>query len=135
TTGLGVESCYRNSGYVHAVLGDYEAALADMKRSWEILETYDSRTSAIGYTNCGVRSAIHLRRGDIDGAARVLDECPADDGSTPSNTWIQARAELHVARGEHAKAAEIAAGLRQAAPPREEDLHWMRPWMLSLLLA
>src|SRR5690606_19166370 len=50
-------------------------------------------------------------------------------------TWNQARAELHYALGEAREAAGTLASLREAHEPRHDQHHWMRPWMLSLLLA
>jgi serine/threonine-protein kinase len=50
---------------------------------------------------------------------------------------MQAQAELHFARGEIREATMLAAAIRQRYP-READItrtQWMRPWMLSLLLA
>src|SRR3546814_20414559 len=50
---------------------------------------------------------------------------------------MQAQAALHFARGQTREAARLAADLRQRYPA-ETDLtrtQWMRPWMLSLLLA
>src|SRR3546814_20487558 len=49
--------------------------------------------------------------------------------------WHQARAERLLVAGDHAAAGEALADLRDKYPPRENHREWMRPWMLSLLLA
>ncbi|MBJ6982320.1 serine/threonine-protein kinase [Luteimonas sp. MC1572] len=132
---LHVEACFRYSGYVRAALGDHGAALVDLERSWQILGQHDYRASATGYGSCGVRASVQLRLGDLGGAARTLAGCPMADGEPPQMMHTQAHAELHLVRGELAEAAKLAAEMRGTRPPETGDRYWMRPWMLSLLLA
>ncbi|WP_132998938.1 serine/threonine-protein kinase [Luteimonas arsenica] len=132
---LHVQACFMFSGYANVATGDYPTALADMERSWEILGQHDYRTSPTGLTACGNRASLQLLLGDIGAAAGILADCPRPDGGPPVIQHHQAFAELHLARGQLAEAGRIAEELREAGPPEADDRYWMRPWMLSLLLA
>lgn len=132
---LHVQACFMYAGYVRAALGDYPAALGYLERSWEILGQHGRRAASSGYASCGTHAAVLLRLGDIAGAARTLAGCPLGEGLPPQLMHTQAQAELHLARGEIGEAARLAADMRKTRLPTADDRHWMRPWMLSLLLA
>lgn len=132
---LHVQACFMFAGYARAALGDYQGALHDLERSGEILEDHDYRSTSTGYANCGTHATVQLRLADLQGAERTLAGCPLGEGDSSPLMHAQARAELHFARGEFNDAARLAAETRKARPPEAEDRYWMRPWMLSLLLA
>ncbi|GGK13726.1 serine/threonine-protein kinase [Luteimonas terricola] len=132
---LHVQACFMFGGYARAAVGDYRGALDDLERSWEILGQHDYRTSPTGYAACGTWASVQLRLGDTEGAAGTLAGCPRREGETPQLQHAQAVAELQLARGESAAAARLAAEMRESRPPEAGDRYWMRPWMLSLLLA
>ncbi|QOW24910.1 serine/threonine-protein kinase [Lysobacter sp. H23M47] len=132
---LHAEACFRFSGYVHAAQGEHAKALTNLMHSWKILGEHDQHNSASGESSCGVRASVHLRLGDIAAAEKALAECVPDAGTTPQMMLTQAQAELHLVRGRFTDAARLAAGMREERPPAADDRYWMRPWMLSLLLA
>ncbi|MGH8072543.1 MAG: protein kinase domain-containing protein [Lysobacter sp.] len=132
---LHAEACYRFSGYSHSTQGHHDRALVSLQHSWKVLGDHDYRLSPAGHSSCGVRATVHLRLGDIGAAERALAECPPDESATPQIMLSQAQAELHLARGELKEAARLAAVMREQWPPEADDRYWMRPWMLSLLLA
>ena len=132
---LHVQACSMYAGYALAATGDYQAALPEMERSWEILGDHDYRDSPTGHVSCGTHAAIQLRLGDPEAAARTLAGCPRDSSAKPQLMHTQALAELHFTRGEFEEASRLVAALREDRPPEADDRYWMRPWMLSLLLA
>ncbi|HUH89458.1 MAG TPA: hypothetical protein VLZ76_02200, partial [Lysobacter sp.] len=132
---LHVEACFRLSAYAYSALGDHRIALVNLEQSWRILGDHDYRVSPTGHASCGVRATAQLRLGDIAAAQHSLAECPPDPAVTPQMMHTQARAELHVARGELQEAAGLATEMRKTRRPEAGDRYWMRPWMLSLLLA
>src|SRR3546814_8614730 len=71
----------------------------------------------------------------MDEARRTRDACPANDKALESLQRTQAQAELHFLRAEFEEAGSLAAALRERHPPLSRRRIWMRPWMLSLLLA
>jgi len=132
---LHVQACFMYAGYVRAATGDYRGALSDLEHSWKILGDHDYRHSPTGLASCGSHASVQLRLGDLRGAADTLAGCPADPAAAPQLMHAQAFAELHFARGELDDAARLLAMLRASRPPEAGDRYWMRPWMLSLLLA
>lgn len=132
---LHVQACFLFGGYSRAVTGDFRGALADVERSWEILGHHDYRGSPMGYASCGTQAAIQLRLGDIPGAESTLAACPAGEGDALQLQHAQARAELYLALGRFDDAAALATEVRKTRPPEADDRYWMRPWMLSVLLA
>src|SRR3546814_413436 len=71
----------------------------------------------------------------MDEARRTRDACPANEKTLESLQRTQAQAELHFLRAEFEEAGSLAAALRERHPPLSRRGIWMRPWMLSLLLA
>ena len=132
---LHVASCARNGGYVHAAMGEFELALASLDRSQGILQRVGSGSPEEAVGICALRMSVLVRLDRAADANRLLSECPADGVPPTALSWNQALAELHYARGESDRAAPILARLREAYPPRHDQHHWMRPWMMSLLLA
>ena len=134
-SGLHVQACFMYAGYALAATGDYQAALPEMERSWEILGDHNYRDSGTGHASCGTHASILLRLGDLQDATRTLAGCPRDSSAKPQLMHTQALAELHFASGELDEATRILVALRENRPPEPDDRYWMRPWMLSLLLA
>src|SRR5690606_5841014 len=132
---LSVESCFRMSGHAHLSQGQLHAALEKLDHSWKIHERHGRQTSRHGYATCGMQASAHLRLGAMDAARRTLDACPANDKALESLQRTQAQAELHFMRAEFEEAGKLAAALRERHPPVSRRGIWMRPWMLSLLLA
>ncbi len=132
---LHVQACFMFSGYVHTALGDHGAALRDLDRSWEILGELGLRDTPTGQSSCGTQASVLVRAGRLADAAAILAGCAAGADATTPMAHGQAFAELDYARGDHTSAARRAAALRASNPPDPEGRYWMRPWMLSLLLA
>lgn len=132
-----IESCFRMSGHAHLSMGQLDIALANLERAWQTLEQLDYRNTKQGYDTCGLLATTQLRLRAVDEAERILAQCPQTEGAPEAILRMQAQAELHFARGEFQQAARLAATIRQSYPA-EADVtrtQWMRPWMLSLLLA
>ena len=132
-----IESCVRMSGHAHLSTGRLDVALANLGQAWRILEQLDYRHTKQGYDTCGLLATAQLRAGAVDQAGHTLSLCPQDAEAPQAIMRMQAQAELLFARGQAGEAARLAAQIRQRYPP-EADLtrtQWMRPWMLSLLLA
>ncbi|MGY1458784.1 MULTISPECIES: protein kinase domain-containing protein [unclassified Luteimonas] len=132
---LHVQACFLFGAYSRAVTGDYQGALEDVQRSWEIVGQHDYRQSPMGYATCGTQAAIELRLGNLRGAESTLAACPTAEGDVSQLQHAQARAELHRALGRLDEAAALATEVRKTRPPEAGDRYWMRPWMLSVLLA
>src|SRR3546814_5081674 len=108
----------------------------------DVLERSDKlRRHSVGpkhvgiFFNCGFRATTELRRGRPAEGNQALDACVPEDENAMLLAWHQARAERLLVAGDHAAAGEALADLRDKYPPRENHREWMRPWMLSLLLA
>ncbi|MFC3716625.1 serine/threonine protein kinase [Luteimonas soli] len=132
-----IESCVRMSGHAHLSEGKLDIALANLRQAWRILGQLDYRRTKQGYDTCGLLASAQIRSGALDKADDTLSQCPQDDGAPNAIMRMQAQAELHFARGRRKEAARLAADIRQSYPA-ETDItrtQWMRPWMLSLLLA
>ena len=132
---LHVQACFLFGAYSRAVLGDHRGALEDVTRSWDILGQHDYRVSPMGYATCGTQAAIELRLGDARAAEATLAACPTPEGDMSQLQHAQARAELYMALGRLEDAKRVADEVRKTRPPEQGDRYWMRPWMLSLLLA
>ncbi|MGH8072542.1 MAG: serine/threonine protein kinase [Lysobacter sp.] len=131
-----IESCIRMSAHAHLSMGKFDIALANLEQAWRILEQLDYRITIQGYGTCGLLASTQLRLGAVDKAERTLSQCPMDFKRAPIERK-QAQLELHFARGEIQEATSLAVALRQSYTA-ETDItrtQWMRPWMLSLLLA
>ena len=61
--------------------------------------------------------------------------CVPEDEDAMLLPWRQARAERLLAAKDHDAAGAALADLRDKYPPKAHHREWMRPWMLSLLLA
>ncbi|MFZ7095979.1 protein kinase domain-containing protein [Luteimonas dalianensis] len=135
--GQQIESCFRMSGHAHLSVGKVDIALANLERAWRILGQLDHRDTKQGYDTCGLLATAQLRLDKVEEAEHTLAQCPQAEGAPVAIMRMQAQAELHFARGEISEATGLAAGIRQSHPA-ETDItrtQWMRPWMLSLLLA
>jgi len=132
-----IESCVRMSGHAHMSVGKLDVALANLERAWRILGQLDYRDTKQGYDTCGLLASAQLRSGAVDRADDTLSQCPQHEGAPNAIMRMQAQAELHFARGQDREAARLASEIRQRYPAGADvtRTQWMRPWMLSLLLA
>lgn len=135
TKNLHVQACFLFGGYSRAVTGDYEGALADVELSWDMLGQLGHWATPMGLATCGTLAGIQLRMGHTGAAADTLAACPVQEHVQPPLPRAQAQAELHFVRGEFDDAVRVATALRKTRPPETGDRYWMRPWMLSVLLA
>src|SRR3546814_10227634 len=87
------------------------------------------------FVNCGFRATTELRRGRPAEGNRALDACVPEDENAMLLAWHQARAERLWTAKDHVAAGEALADLRNEYPPKDNHREWMRPWMLSLLVA
>lgn len=129
--------CSRYRAIAHASLGRYDEALRDLDRSQslrQLNQVLDSRTTR---GICGLRASVHLRQRDVAAATRALDGCPVTAQTGTSFWYSMAQVELELARGNRGKATELVTPIREQPQnaPGGADHSWMRPWMLSLLLA
>lgn len=131
---LAASECARYRGILKATLGNYAAALEalEVAESLRILNGNDQ--APIGRSICGMRASARLRLGNVAGAADALDQCHAQANAGRSHIYSLAEAEVHMAQGRLREATDLANGLRSSVQ-RGLDNSWMRPWMLSVLLA
>ncbi|MGY0504998.1 protein kinase domain-containing protein [Luteimonas sp. e5] len=126
--------CLRDRGYVHAALGQYVQALEDITQARLLMQAIGDVGSESDHDDCGLQASILLRMGRADEADAVLVECA--NGSEPvARHWHMARAEWLHAHGRHQDAAAISNKLREELPRSPVVRQWIRPWMLSALLA
>ncbi len=118
-----------------AALGRFDAAADDLDATVALFGQLGHPANPVAIEACGLRASLHLRQGDADAAARMLGSCPALEGGQMPLDVAQARAEFHFVRSEFEQAQALAAGLRARFPPDAVTRTWMRPWMLSMLLA
>ena len=131
---LAASECARYRGILKATLGDHAGTLQalDVAEAVRIQNANDQ--TPIGRSICGMRASARLRLGDVAGAADALDRCHARADAGQSHIYSLAKAEVLMAQGRLSEAAELADGLRRSVT-RRLDNSWMRPWMLSALLA
>ncbi|WP_027079043.1 serine/threonine-protein kinase [Luteimonas mephitis] len=132
---LHAAECARYRGILRASLGQYAGALEDLDRSQSLRALNSQLRTAVTRSICGLRASIHLRQGDALRAQHALDRCPASAKAGDSIYFSLAQAEVLIARGMTDEAAALAGTLRRATGNRGPDNNWMRPWMLSMLLA
>jgi len=129
------ERCTTGLAYAAAANARHAQAIAALARSDELLASDDRPDHPDAVKVCGLKASVELRRGDAAAAGRTLAACvPADETAAPT-AYLQARAESLVAAEEHAAATGLLETLRGRLPPADNQREWMRPWMLSLLLA
>ncbi|MGY1426589.1 protein kinase domain-containing protein [Lysobacter sp. A289] len=131
---LSASECARYRGIIKATLGRYPSALEELEVAESLRILNDSNQSAIGRSICGMRASLHLRQGNVLQASQALEQCNARSDVGTSHIYDLAEAEVRMAQGKLEEATELAEGLRQRVK-RGLDNSWMRPWMLSLLLA
>lgn len=131
---LGMASCQYGRMRSLAALARYGAALEDYAQARAFVVEQGHGDAPFAMDACGFAASLHLRRGEPDQAMDALTAC-ATPAEGESRDWYLARAELHRFHGEAAEALRIAEALREQHPPKDEHGGWLRPWMLSLLLA
>lgn len=131
---FGLVSCLRGRAYVLAALGRLDGARDDLDATRALLVRHDHLQSSLGLDICGMQASLHLRQGRTDRASEVLAACPPLE-LPASRDRMQGVAELHFARGELAEASRQLDEMRTQFKPNASSRMWMRPWMLSILLA
>lgn len=130
-----VARCLSAQAYAEAALGNDAQALATLDHSDKLLRSAGEPGQKGIVINCGLRTSLLLRRGRLDADSHDTTACaPANADSIPL-AWQQASAERSRMAGDHQAAGRVLADLRKAYPPKENHREWMRPWMLSALLA
>lgn len=127
--------CRRYRAILRATQGQFPGALDDLDRSLALRGLNDQLDTPVSRGICGLRASVHLRQGDVPGAARALAQCPVSAGTGASVYFSSAEVELELARGNHARALQLAEALRAKRAPGGLEKSWMRPWMLSALAA
>ncbi len=131
---FGLVSCLRGRAYVLAGLGRFDGAREDLDATHALLTHHEHLESSLGLDICGMQASLHLRHGRADQASEVLAACPSLE-LPASRDRMQAVAELHFVRGEFAEAGRLLVDMRERFKPTVSSRMWMRPWMLSILLA
>ncbi len=132
---LHAAECARYRGILRASLGQYPGALDDLDRSLSLRTANEQLQTPITRSICGLRASIHVRQGDSKRASDALAQCPASAAAGDSLYFSLAQAEVLIAQGKLREAAERTDTLRRAKGRRGPDNNWMRPLMLSMLLA
>ncbi|MGN7726298.1 serine/threonine protein kinase [Luteimonas sp. 22616] len=132
---LHAAECARYRAILRTSLGQYAGALEDVDRSQALRALNNQLDTGVTRSLCGLRASIHVRQGDVAQARKALDQCPASAKAGDSIYFSLAQAEVLIARGRLGEAGELADTLRSAKGNRGPDNNWMRPWMLSMLLA
>ena len=127
--------CMRGLARAAMAAGKHDAALAALDHADDLLARHGRQGQSEANEGCGLRASTQLRRGDGGAAGRSLDACTPRDAGTVPLAWSQARAEWLLAHGDHAAADTLLTELRGRHPPSHDHREWMRPWMLSALLA
>ena len=133
-TSLSASECARYRGIINATMGRYAPALEELDRAESLRILNQSDQSAIGRSICGMRASIQLRLGAVDQAGQALEQCQAQPDAGSSHIYTLAEVEVRMVQGQLEEANRLATDLRQRVR-RGLDNSWMRPWMLSLLLA
>ena len=133
--GLSGESCSSGLAYVAMALGRYDLAANALRFSSGILEANGRGTHPDAFKVCGLQTSMELRRGGNQAAGDILESCSPPSPATAPPAWLQARAELLVFNGDASSAKPLLEELRNSLSPQAHQRDWMRPWMLSLLLA
>ncbi|MGY0650805.1 protein kinase domain-containing protein [Luteimonas sp. A537] len=131
---LAASECIRYRSILRATLGDLVPALEDLDQAESLRVLNANDQTSIGRSICGMRASIRLRLGDVAGADDALEQCQAGADAGQSHIYALAEAEVRMAQGKLREAGALAAGLRESVR-RGLDNSWMRPWMLSMLLA
>lgn len=132
---LGLVSCMRGRGYGHALLEQFEAARRDLESARLLASRLATTFGETDMNACGMEASVLIRQGKPGAAQDLLADCGSKDAPQTGARWQQARAELLFSQGDLAGAGEILAPLRRQTPPGLVRREWMRPWMLSVLLA
>ena len=127
--------CLSAQAYGELAAGNYAEAIEALDRSDELLLASVGPEHFAVFVNCGLRASAELRQGRHGATGRLLDACVPTNQDERLFPWRQARAEHLLVAGEREVARTMLAELRSGHPPRENHREWMRPWMLSLLLA
>jgi tetratricopeptide (TPR) repeat protein len=132
---LGVFSCLRGRAYAQAVLGRATAAISDLESSRALLGQLGQLDSKLHREACGLQASVQLRAAGPAQARKTLAQCPPPSVEDESLDWMQAHAELALSVGDDAAANALATRMRERNPPSPGRRSWMRPWMVSVLLA
>ena len=132
---LSDERCSTGLAYTAAANAHHAQAIDALARSGELLALNGREEHSDAIKVCALKASVELRRSGSAAAGAVLDACAPSDMSTAPASWRQARAEWLAASGDAAGAAVLLDALRGEHAPEENEREWMRPWMLSLLLA
>ncbi len=127
-------ACLRGRGYAKAALGRLEPALQDMREARAVMAGLGDTGSWQELDDCGLLASVLLRLRRIDEAGTVLRECVGSSQSDARH-WRMARAEWLHRTGAGDEATRITDALRREYAPSPLRRNWMRPWMLSALLA
>ena len=130
-----VFTCLRGRAYGQAMLGRHAKAMTDLDAAFGLLRRLGHLDSKLYREACGLQVSVMLRQVGPAPARRALQRCPSPKLPHESLEWMQAHAELARAEGDRATASATAVDLRARHPPKAGTQAWMRPWMLSLLLA
>ena len=133
--GLPGERCSSGLAYVATALGRHDLAEDALRYSSRILEANDRRTHPDAFKVCGLKASMELRRSGNEAAGDILESCIPASPATAPPAWLQARAELLVSNGSASSAKPLLEELRSTLGPQAHQRDWMRPWMLSVLLA
>src|SRR5690606_5867478 len=128
--------CVQALAYAEAANARDADAIATLDRNDALLVAQKRTRNPDALASCGLRASIELRRGRRDAAGRALAACasPREADMAPL-AYLQARAEWLSASGDDAAAAALLERLRARHAPADGQREWMRPWMLSALLA
>ena len=132
---LATGRCAYGLAYAATAAGHYAAAIDALARNDELLAAHDRQQHPDALAGCGLRATVELRRGNRDAAGRTLSACAPSHQDDVPLPYLQARAEWLVATGKVAAAGPLLEALRGEHAPDTIHREWMRPWMLSVLLA
>jgi len=131
---LAIERCASGLAYVATASGRHALALDALSSSHKVLAANGRQQHPDAFKVCGLQASAQLRHGDHAAAGQTLQACAPPDTLDAPLPYLQARAEWLMETGDHAAAAAVLDSLRAKYAPNGQR-EWMRPWMLSLLLA
>ncbi len=133
-----VESCRRGRAYSRAAMTDFSGASADLSADRDILARLGKQQSTLWLSNCGLEASILLRQHRVNEAGSLLDRCAVEHSPKPAeevNDFELARTEVELNRQQWDAAGRRLDTLRERLPPSAAERTWLRPWLLSILVA
>jgi tetratricopeptide (TPR) repeat protein len=132
------ESCLEGRAQAAALLGDLDAASADLDAAERMLAQQGVSRSLAWTSLRALQATLASQRGNLELAETLLHQAEYDhlpEAASRPRALDLALAELSLLRGEHSVAEARLSDLREKFKPHALQRYWPRPWALSYLVA